>query len=107
MDIFVQNGINWIISIQALGAWLQSPMEFFSFLGTEYFFLLILPLIYWSLDASLGLRVAFILITSNYLNGLFKLLFAGPRPYWISNKVTPFAAESTFGVPSGHAQNAM
>ena len=107
MDILVQNGINWIISIQALGPWLQAPMQFFSFLGTENFFLLILPLIYWCLDAGLGLRVAFILITSNYLNGIFKLLLAGPRPYWISNKVIPFVAESSFGAPSGHAQNAV
>src|SRR4030095_11242231 len=107
MDILVQNGINWIISIQALGAWLQAPMQFFSLLGTENFFLLILPVIYWCLDAGLGTRVAFILITSNYLNGIFKLLFAGPRPYWVSDKVIPFAAESSFGAPSGHAQNAV
>jgi hypothetical protein len=34
-------------------------------------------------------------------------MFAGPRPYWVSDKVIPFAAESSFGVPSGHAQNAV
>ena len=107
MDILVENGINWITSIQAWGAWLQLPMEFFSFLGTENFFLLILPVIYWCVDAGLGIRVAFMLITSNYLNGIFKLLFAGPRPYWVSDKVIPLAVEPTFGVPSGHAQNAV
>ncbi len=36
-----------------------------------------------------------------------KLWFAGPRPYWVSEKVIPYAAENTFGVPSGHAQNAV
>jgi membrane-associated phospholipid phosphatase len=90
-----------------LGAWLEAPMKFFSFLGTENFFLLILPLIYWSVDANLGIRVGFILITSNYVNNIFKLMFAGPRPYWVSDKVIPFAAETSFGVPSGHAQNAV
>ena len=82
-------------------------MEFFSFLGTENFFLLVLPLLYWSVDARLGLQVGFILITSNYFNGVFKLLFAAPRPYWVSDQVIPLAAESTFGIPSGHAQNAV
>jgi len=107
MDFLVPFGVNWIIAIQSLGAWLEAPMEFFSFLGTENFFLLILPLIYWCVDANLGIRIGFILITSNYVNNIFKLMFAGPRPYWVSDKVLPFAAESSFGVPSGHAQNAV
>jgi membrane-associated phospholipid phosphatase len=107
MDALTQNGIDWVVAVQSLGAWLQTPMELFSFLGTENFFLLILPLLYWSIDASLGIRVGFVLITSNYLVGIFKLLFAAPRPYWVSDQVIPLAAESTFGIPSGHAQNAV
>ena len=107
MDTLTQSGINWILTVQSLGAWLQMPMEFFSFLGTENFFLLVLPLFYWCIDAGLGIRIGFILITSAYLNGLFKLLFAAPRPYWVSDRVIPLAAESTFGIPSGHAQNAV
>lgn len=107
MDFLVPFGVNWIIAIQSLGAWLEAPMEFFSFLGTENFFLLILPLIYWCVDANLGIRVGFILLTSAYVNNIFKLMFAGPRPYWVSDKVIPFSAESSFGVPSGHAQNAV
>jgi hypothetical protein len=64
-------------------------------------------LIYWCIDANLGIRVGFILLTSNFVNEIFKLMFAGPRPYWVSAKVIPFSAESSFGVPSGHAQNAV
>jgi len=107
MDFLVPNGINWIAAIQSQGAWLEAPMKFFSFLGTENFFLLVLPLVYWCIDAGLGIRVGFILLTSAYVNSIFKLLFAGPRPYWVSDKVIPFSAESSFGVPSGHAQNAV
>jgi membrane-associated phospholipid phosphatase len=107
MDTLTQNGVTWIVAIQSLGAWLQAPMEFFSFLGTENFFLLVLPLLYWSIDANLGIRIGFILITSSYFNGILKLLFADPRPYWVSARVIPFAAETSFGIPSGHAQNAV
>jgi membrane-associated phospholipid phosphatase len=105
MDILTQNGINWIIAIQSLGSWLEGPMEFFTFLGNENFFFLVLPLIYWSIDTSLGLRVAFILATSNYLNAIVKVLFVAPRPYWVSSQVEPLSLEHTFGIPSGHAQN--
>jgi membrane-associated phospholipid phosphatase len=107
MDTLFQNGIDWIIGIQSLGNWLELPMEFFTFLGNENFFFLVLPLIYWSIDAGLGLRVAFILATSNYVNAIVKVLFTAPRPYWVSPQVEPLSMESTFGIPSGHAQNSM
>jgi membrane-associated phospholipid phosphatase len=107
MEFLDQTGVNWIIAIQSLGDWLAGPMKFFSFLGLEDFFFLILPLIYWSVDARLGLKIAIILALSNNLHGIFKLLFADPRPYWISAQVKAFAAESTFGIPSGHAQSAI
>jgi len=107
MDFLVQTGVNWIVAIQSLGGWLEAPMKFFSFLGLENFFFLVLPLIYWSIDAGLGLKVAIILVLSNNLQGIFKLLFADPRPYWISAQVKAFTAEETFGIPSGHAQSAI
>ncbi len=105
MDIFIENGIDWIVAIQTLGDWLEPLMQFFTFLGNENFFFIILPLLYWSLDAGLGLRIALILATSNYLNAVAKLLFAAPRPYWVSAEVVPASLETTFGIPSGHAQN--
>jgi membrane-associated phospholipid phosphatase len=107
MNPFLQLGVDWIIAIQSLGGWLKVPMQFFTFLGSENFFYLVLPLIYWSIDAALGLRVGFILITSASFNSMVKDWFAGPRPYWVSAKVVPFSMESSFGVPSGHAQNAV
>lgn len=107
MDFLIQQGLNWIVAIQALGGWLEAPMKFFSFLGTQDFFFLILPLIYWCIDSRLGLRVAFILLVSVSINYFAKLWFAGPRPYWVSDQVKVFSAESSFGIPSGHAQNAV
>ncbi len=105
MDILVQNGIHWIIAIQSLGSWLDYPMRFLTSLGSENFFFLVLPLIYWCVDAKVGLRVAFILAVGTSLNCMVKFLFASPRPYWVSVDVKPGSVESTFGLPSGHAQN--
>ena len=49
--------LSWVIAFQSLGDWLVSPMQFFSFLGTEEFYILILPILYWCIDTSLGIRV--------------------------------------------------
>jgi membrane-associated phospholipid phosphatase len=107
MQSLIDFGISLIVALQSTGDWLIAPMRFFSFLGNEEFFLLVLPLIYWSVDSALGLRVGVILVTSNVFNNVFKLLFAGPRPYWASSHVRALWAETSFGIPSGHAQNAV
>jgi membrane-associated phospholipid phosphatase len=108
MQVLIESGIAFIIALQsAVGDWFIAPMRFFSYLGNEEFFLLILPLIYWSVDSALGLRVGFILVTSNLFNYVGKLIFAGPRPYWVSSHVRAlWLTETSFGIPSGHAQNA-
>jgi len=107
MQTLFENSIAFIIALQNMGDWLVVPMRFFSNLGTENFFFLVLPLIYWSIDPTLGLLVAFILVSSEMFNYIGKLLFAGPRPYWMSSHVRGLWPETTFGAPSGHAQNAM
>lgn len=100
-------GIKAIVVIQGLGSWLEAPMKFFSFLGTEDFFMLVLPVLYWCVDSGLGLRIGFILLTGSSLNDALKLWMHGPRPYWYSPGVHGYAAETSFGVPSGHAQTAV
>jgi membrane-associated phospholipid phosphatase len=109
MQFFIERGIDFIVVLQAaVGDWFIFPMRFFSYLGNEEFFLLVLPLIYWSVDSALGLRVGFILVTSNLFNYAGKLIFTGPRPYWVSSQVRAlWLTETSFGIPSGHAQLAM
>ena len=105
MTDYYQLGINIIIYIQNLGNWLITPMNFFSFLGTVEFYLFVMPLLYWCLDERLGLRVGLILMFSSSINFILKLSFHTPRPFWYSRQVESYAFESSFGLPSGHAQN--
>ena len=107
MQTLIVLGVSMVIAVQRLGEWLILPMRFFSNLGTEEFFFLVLPLIYWCIDSSLGMRVGFILLSSDVLNYVGKLIFAGPRPYWVSSHVKALWSETSFGIPSGHAQHAM
>jgi membrane-associated phospholipid phosphatase len=96
-----------ILFLQSLGDSLTGPMRFFSFLGYEEFFLFIAPALYWCLNASLGLQVGLLLMVSSGLNAAFKLLLHSPRPYWYDTRVSALSAETSFGIPSAHAQNAV
>ncbi len=91
---------------QNLGSWLAGLMKAFSFLGQEEFIMLFLPAIYWCWDSAFGFRLGSILMLSNGLNSVLKLAFHAPRPYWINPQVQAMGAEPSFGLPSGHAQNA-
>lgn len=107
MDSLIQFGIDLIVRFQAMGGWLEAPMQFFSFLGSENFFLFVLPLVYWCIDAGLGFRIGLILLTSQATNDIFKIAMHGPRPYWASSRVFGHTSETTFGIPSGHAQKSL
>jgi membrane-associated phospholipid phosphatase len=104
MEMVWNTGITFIIWLQGLGGWLAAPMKFFTFLGSEDFFLIMLPLVYWCIDASIGVRISAIVLFTGGVNDILKLTFHGPRPFWVSTQVKTMAYETSFGVPSGHAQ---
>ena len=104
MGPIIDFGISFITTFQSMGSWLESPMKFFSFLGSENFFLIFLPLLYWCVEAAVGIRVGFIMFVGATFNELFKMSFHGPRPYWVSTDIRGMASETGFGVPSGHSE---
>ena len=93
--------------LQSLGDWLTPIMQFFTFIGNEEFFLLVLPALLWCVDIGLGVRIGLILLASNGVNSLFKLAFGTPRPYWVNPKVKALSTGTGFGLPSGHAQTSL
>jgi membrane-associated phospholipid phosphatase len=107
MDIIWQFEIGITLFFQALGRWLTLPMQGISFLGQEEFFLVVMPAIYWCIDAGLGLRLGVMLISTSSLSGWLKMAIGHPRPYWFDRRVAALASEPSFGMPSSHAQNAM
>jgi len=96
-----------VMSLQKLGDWLRPIMEFFTFLGFEEFYLLIMPAVYWCFDTVMGTRLAIMLVVTSGLNAILKVVFHSPRPYWVSEKVRAMSSDPYFGIPSGHAQNAI
>lgn len=107
MDAFLGSQLGIVHGFQALGGWLTAPMGLLTFMGRVEFYLLLLPILYWCVSATLGLRVGVILLFSAGLNDVLKLAFAQPRPYWVDPGVRALSPETSFGLPSGHAQNAV
>jgi len=106
MDNLLNSGLQIILWLQGLGAWLTPIMKLFTFLGNEQFYLIVAPAILWCIDAPLGLRMGLFLMINGMVNTALKVAFHGPRPYWYSSNVKVLgSAENSFGVPSGHAQN--
>ncbi|SEF48918.1 PAP2 superfamily protein [Thermomonospora echinospora] len=78
-----------------------------SFIGSAAFYLPLLVLAFWCGNPRAAAPAGVALGLSGMLNTLLKLAFQEPRPYWTDPAVHALASESTFGMPSGHAQGSM
>ena len=107
MEAILQWGIGFINIIQQIHSpVLDSIFRVITFLGTERFYLLLLPLIFWCVDIRLGARLAVILLLSVYSNFYLKDFLQQPRPFDIDPSVQ-LADTQGYGLPSGHAQSSV
>ena len=106
MNITYLLEINFILFLQNIGNWLTPIFQAFTFMGYSTFYIIILPLIYWCIDSSIGLRLSILFLFSGITNNILKHIFRMPRPYWVESKIQALDSDPEFGFPSGHAQNA-
>jgi len=99
-------GIQIIQVLQMMSPAFDGVMKFFTFLGTVQFYLLLIPFVYWVVDARLGFRLLLVLISTDFLALGFKQLLHQPRPFWIGN-VKVLAEETSYGIPSSHASDSL
>lgn len=107
MSALQEFGIALIVIFQRMSPALDGIMEFFTFFGTVEFYMIVIPLIYWTIHERWGFRVFLILLTTDFIGASFKLALHQPRPYWISEKVQLLQStgESGYGIISTHASN--
>ncbi|MFE3457299.1 phosphatase PAP2 family protein [Nocardiopsis aegyptia] len=104
MDVLWEAETTPILWFQGLGDWLSVPFELITAIGSQTVFIILIALVFWCVNAGVGARLFVVVIASTTLNTLLKSLFYGARPYWFSAHVSTHATESSFGIPSGHAQ---
>ena len=92
--------------MQQIPLWVIQFFKGVTFLGNESFYMLLLPIFYWCINMRLGYRFTLVLLLSNWINSIFKMLCHFPRPYWLSPDIKAYVSETSFGLPSGHSTNA-
>ncbi len=79
----------------------------FHLLGSQYAYLVIIPIVLWSIDKDTGRRLFVFLLLTAFLNGFLKICLARPRPFVVSpHTVVPFVSAEGYGLPSGHSMMA-
>lgn len=95
-------------------AWLQtwrfSVLDYiflvFTLLGVEYFYLLVVSIMYWCINRKASFRIGCIFILSMFINDTLKNLFHSPRPAGPGLQPLFGWTAGGYSFPSGHAQGA-
>ncbi|MCB0192480.1 MAG: hypothetical protein KDJ65_11105, partial [Anaerolineae bacterium] len=66
MNTLVEFGIVLIQFLQTMSPALDGPMHVISFMGTTEFYLILIPLLYWTVSKRLGIRVLLILVSTDF-----------------------------------------
>jgi membrane-associated phospholipid phosphatase len=107
MDGILDWGVGVIVAVQSLKSGpLTAVMKAVTLLGSEYFYLLALPFLFWCFDERKAFRLGIVVFVSLFLNCWLKVLFAVPRPY-IARPDIGLSSEATYSLPSNHAQGSL
>jgi membrane-associated phospholipid phosphatase len=106
MELIQDVSTQLIQALQVLSPVLDGLAKFLSSLGSLGFFLLLISLIYWTVDMRLGRTALLALILSVFLSLSLNQLLHQPRPYWLGI-VQALASDETYGNPSIHASSSM
>jgi membrane-associated phospholipid phosphatase len=99
-------GTEVIVWVQSLSnPTLDTVFQALTLLGSEPFYLILLPIVYWCVHKEIGVELAYLSMLSAWLNSAFKHLFKIPRPS--DPRIRILTEETSPSFPSGHAQGTM
>ncbi|EPZ44195.1 phosphatase PAP2 family protein [Alicyclobacillus acidoterrestris] len=76
-----------------------------SYLGTESFYLIILPIVFLAFSRQFGLRLTYVFLTSMFFNAWLKSVIQIARPIGVPGVRSLYLSTATgLSTPSGHAQ---
>jgi membrane-associated phospholipid phosphatase len=96
-----------ILWLQHFSPTLGLPFTLITALGSESFFLLFLPVVYWCVHRRIGAGLAILFLISASVNAIAKALIGMPRPFAVDSSVMQLETAGGNGFPSGHTQGAM
>jgi membrane-associated phospholipid phosphatase len=107
MNEFLSFGVGINLWLQQFSPSLDLPFKVITFCGEELFFLIFLPLIYWSISRSAGARLLIVFLFSAWVNSFAKVLACDKRPYQYDSRVKAIQQAGGGGFPSGHTQGSV
>lgn len=80
--------------------------QFVTMLGEEYFYIVMLSLVFWCINKRYGYKLSFAFLLSGVVNGVAKSIVNEPRPIGVAG-IRSLRVETATGTsfPSGHTQN--
>ena len=76
----------------------------FHFIGGEYGYLVLLPVVYWAVSKYHGKRLMILSLGTSHVGQYLKLVFSRPRPFQVApDRITPMFEQAGYGIPSGHS----
>ncbi|MBN1543712.1 phosphatase PAP2 family protein [candidate division KSB1 bacterium] len=104
MSPLLRHGLDLILYLQQFRSdFLDGFFAAITFLGSEYFYLLAVPILYWCFNRRLAIRIGILILISGWINFDLKALFMQPRPFEYMPEVGIYR-EPGYALPSGHAQ---
>ncbi len=107
MNEFLSFGVDINLWLQKFSPTLDLPFKAITFCGEELFFLIFLPLIYWSISRSAGARLLILFLFSAWINSFAKVIAGDKRPYQYDSRVRAIQQAGGGGFPSGHTQGSV
>lgn len=109
MEAIWEWGLAFIRAVQSMGGpVLDTVFKAITFIGEEEFLIVLVSLVFWCVDLTMGVRLAVAYLLSSYCSEVIKGLFAHPRPYEFDQSVKLFdPGEMAYGMPSNHSQAAV
>ncbi len=98
---FGLNATNWLQS--SFPAWAE-PMRVISMFGNGPLVLLVLFVIFWSVDKRVGISFISTMVLTALIVAIFKDLLHQPRPFWYPEVTLLEESAKGYGLPSGHTQ---
>ena len=75
----------------------------FHYIGSEYGYLVLLPIVYWGISKYHGKRLMVLALGAALVGQYLKSTFRRPRPFTVSpERITPMLEQTGYGIPSGH-----
>jgi membrane-associated phospholipid phosphatase len=106
MEYLQDLSIAIIQALQTLSPVLDGMTRFFSFIGAPGFYILLVPMLYWTVDKRIGKTALLALALCAFLGLVLKQLLHLPRPYWLG-EVKCLTTEATYGAPSSNASDSL